>query len=243
MAAHQAMETFAIVPKPPGANIIDTRWVYKLKRDSAGRPTRCKARLVAKGFTQVKGLDFEEVFSPTVSSTSVRLLLALAALYDMDLMHLDFDTAFLYADVKEDIYVSMPPGYEASSTSGKELVLKLNRSLYGLKQSPRNWNHAINAVLLGFGLKRSKADPCVYVKQVAEGGCSSSSFTSMTSLVPPTLRPSCQSSQHTFSVTLSAKFSGRWSSSSAFASRAIDLTGPSTWISQPTCSVFWSATT
>ena len=170
MAAQQAMQTFTIMPKPPGVNVIDSRWVYKLKKDSAGRPTRYKARLVAKGFTQVKGLDFDEVFSPTVSSTSVRLVLALAAAHDMELMHLDFDTAFLNADVKEDIYLSMPPGYEVASNGGEQLVLKLNRSLYGLKQSPRNWNLTINDVLLGFGLERSKADPCVYVKQVAGGG-------------------------------------------------------------------------
>jgi hypothetical protein len=96
---------------------------------------RFKARLVAKGYTQKEGIDYNEVFSLVVKHSSIRVLLALVAQFDLELVQLDVKTVFLHGDLEEDIYMTQPEGFKVASK--KNLVCTLNRSLYGLKQSPR----------------------------------------------------------------------------------------------------------
>ena len=96
---------------------------------------RYKARLVAKGFAQRKGKEYDEIFAPVVRHTSIRILLALVAIYDLELEQLDVKTAFLHGDLDEDIYMEQPEGFVVEGKS--ELVCKLKKSLYDLKQSPR----------------------------------------------------------------------------------------------------------
>ena len=95
---------------------------------------------MVQGFTQVHGLNFFDTYAPVAKMSSVRLVLAIAALLDLELHQLDVDTAFLQAPVKERIYMAQPQGFRV----GKHKVCKLLKSVYGLKQSPRNWNHLIN---------------------------------------------------------------------------------------------------
>ena len=95
---------------------------------------RFKARLIAKGYAQKEGIDYNEVFSPVVKHSSIRILLALVAQFDLELAQLDVKTTFLHGDLEEEIYMSQPHGFEVA---GKEnQVCKLKKSLYGLKQSP-----------------------------------------------------------------------------------------------------------
>ena len=91
-----------------------------------------KARLVAMGFTQLAGIDFTETYSPVARLTSIRMILSLAVLLSLEVHQMDVEAAFRNADIEEEIYVSMAPGYE---TPGR--VWRLLKAFYGLKQSPR----------------------------------------------------------------------------------------------------------
>ena len=94
-----------------------------------------KARLVVKGLAQNKSIDFDDMFSPVVKKTSIRTILSLVAVEDLHLEQLDVKIAFLHRDLEEEIYMQQPQGYEVK---GKEnLVCRLKKSLYGLKQDPR----------------------------------------------------------------------------------------------------------
>ena len=160
--------TFDLVVPPGGANILNSMWVYKYKRDQTGKVVRYKSRLVAKGFSQEAGLDYNETYAPVAHSKTVLLILALAAVLGWFLHNMDVDTAFLNAVLAELVYMRQPPGYDQKGPNGERLVCRLKRSLYGLKQSPRNWNTVINVWLIEYGLKQSQADPCLYIKKVGK---------------------------------------------------------------------------
>ena len=145
---------------PPGINIVKCRYI--LKRKSNGR---YKARLVAKGFSQKLGLDYNKTFAPVVSKSSLRILLSLAAVNDWEIQQLDVKTAFLYGELKEDIYVEAPVGLGYAPGT----ILKLNKSLYGLKQAPREWNKTIHEWLQSQGWKRLQTDRGVYCHTNALG--------------------------------------------------------------------------
>ena len=123
-----------------------------------GKP-KYKARLVAKGYAQTEGIDFQEVFSPVVKMTTLRVLFALTAAMDLELFQMDVKTAFLHGDLDEELYMKQPRGYVIP---GKEKqVCKLKRSLYGLKQAPRQWYKKFDAFMLKHAFKRSHADHCL----------------------------------------------------------------------------------
>ncbi|UYV78997.1 hypothetical protein LAZ67_17000580, partial [Cordylochernes scorpioides] len=146
---------------PPGQKPIDCKWVLKTKLNSKGEITRYKARLVAKGFAQKKGIDYEETFSPVARHDTIRTLLAIAANEDLKLVQFDIKTAFLYGDLQDQIYIKQPEGFN----NGTDLVWKLKKSLYGLKQSPRCWNHKIVNFMKERCLKESTADPCLFFRK------------------------------------------------------------------------------
>ena len=128
---------------------------------------RYKAHLVAKGFSQREGIDFNEVFSPVVKHSSIRVLLAMVALFDLELEQLDVKTAFLHGELEEQIYMKQPEGFVVQ---GKEdHVCLLKKSLYGLKQSPRQWYKRFDSFMLGHGYSRSDYDSCVYHKKFLDG--------------------------------------------------------------------------
>lgn len=78
--------TWILVPCPIGENIVESKWIYKIKKNPDGSISRYKARLVAQGYSQAKGLDYDETFSPVVRHSTVRLVLALAAMFKWDLL-------------------------------------------------------------------------------------------------------------------------------------------------------------
>ncbi|GBP89220.1 Copia protein [Eumeta japonica] len=131
LKAHENNETWTLVEKPPGVKTIGCRWVFRIKNDPSG--IIYKSRLCAKGCSQHYQIDYTETFSPTVRYDSVRILLSEACQYDLKIVQFDVKTAFLYGDIKENIYMNPPEGIE----SPPNFVCKLNRSLYGLKQAPR----------------------------------------------------------------------------------------------------------
>jgi hypothetical protein len=155
-------QTWDLVELPPGRKVVDCKWVYKIKPGDQGCPDRYKARLCARGFTQVQGVDFDETYSPVVKYTSIRVFLVKAVLMKMVIHQMDVVTAFLNAHLDEDVFMKQPPGFEKSGK--KNLVCKLKRSLYGLKQSPRQWNKVIDDFLKKQNFKEIDADCCIYIK-------------------------------------------------------------------------------
>ena len=158
-------ETWELVPRPDGVNVIGSRWVYTVKRDENGNVTKFKARYVARGYSQVPGYDFVETFSPVTRMDVIRLVICIAAILNLYLFNMDVKTAFLNAPVEEVIYVEQPPGFEKYGPNGEKLVCRMLKSLYGLKQSPRNWNRTIDEWLVDYGFEVSEADPCLYIKR------------------------------------------------------------------------------
>jgi len=155
--------TFTLTTLPKGRKLVGSRWVYTVKENDE---KTYKARYVAKGYSQVKGVDYHETFAPTVNFTSVRILMQLAAQYDLILHQMDVKTAYLNAPIDCEIFMEQAEGFEVPSNCGSEkLVYKLNKSLYGLKHSGRNWNGMLHNYLLENGFVQSDVDHCVYVKQ------------------------------------------------------------------------------
>ncbi|KAH9684519.1 Integrase catalytic domain-containing protein [Citrus sinensis] len=128
---------------------------------------RYKARLVAKGFAQKEGIDYNEVFSPVVKHTSIRILLALVAEYELELVQLDVKTAFLHGDLEEEIYMIQPCGFRVAGEENH--VCRLIKSLYGLKQSPRQWYKRFDQFIQGQKFTRSEHDHCVYFRKLPDG--------------------------------------------------------------------------
>lgn len=149
---------FTSVPQPKDKSIVGGRWVYKIKRNADNEPYY-KARYVAKGYSQIPGIDFQDTFSPTAKIASVRTLAQVAVENNMVVHQMDVKTAYLNAPIDCEVYISPPPGFEKDGST----VWKLNKSLYGLKQSGRNWNILLHDKLISFGFVQSKSDPCAYI--------------------------------------------------------------------------------
>ena len=154
------------VELPEEQNCVGSKWVYKVKVDGDGHIDRHKARLVAQGYTQRKGADYDETFSPVVRMESVRTVVGLAVRNGLKLHQLDITTAFLNGELKEEVYMRQPKGFIADGQ--EHLVCKLKRSIYGLKQSPRCWNYTLDNYLKKIGFLQSVNDPCIYIAAVDE---------------------------------------------------------------------------
>ena len=157
--------TFTLTTLPEGKKLVGGRWVYTVKEQSNGSKTY-KARFVAKGYSQVKGVDFQETFAPTANFTSVRTVMQMAAQHDLILHQMDVKTAYLNAPIDCEIFMEQAEGFKTLSDCGEALVYKLNKSLYGLKQSGRNWNDVLHSYLLENGFTQSNVDHCLYVKRI-----------------------------------------------------------------------------
>ena len=123
-----------VIPTPKGVRLIKSKYVYRVKKDWTGKVSKRKSRLVVQGFSQREGVDYDETFAPVAKVTTFRLMLALAKTLNLEIHQLDVDSAFLYADLDEDVFVKPPPGMDVK----QGYCLKLLKSLYGLKQAPRN---------------------------------------------------------------------------------------------------------
>jgi histone deacetylase 1/2 len=160
---HQALmknQTWRLVPRPKGKNIIGCKWVYKVKRKADGTIDRYKARLVAKGFKQRYGIDYEDTFSPVVKAATIRLVLSIAVSQGWSLRQLDVQNAFLHGILEEEVYMSQPPGY--TDKSHPDYVCKLDKALYGLKQAPRAWYARLCKRLQSLGFVPSRADTSLF---------------------------------------------------------------------------------
>lgn len=150
---------------PKGTNILPLKEVYKIKVDEKGAITIFKVRFTPKGFLQKKGKDYNETFARTAMYKTERLALALGALFDYEIVQYDVPTAFLNADVEEEVYMEMPKGF---GKDGK--VCRLRKSLYGLKQAPRNWDKLCHSFIIDkMGWTATVSDPSFYFKKSRSG--------------------------------------------------------------------------
>ena len=127
------------------------------KTDRFGRVARANTRLVARGFVQREGIDFFETFSLCLSVTSIRLVAALACKLGLDLWHFDAEQAFVQPKLKEIVFIRLPQ--VGGALSG--VVVRLGRSLYGLKQASRTWHQDLVRGMKCLGFEQCAADACV----------------------------------------------------------------------------------
>ncbi|WVZ16815.1 hypothetical protein V8G54_009797 [Vigna mungo] len=151
-----------LVELPKGSKRVGCKWVFKTKHDSKGNIERYKSRLVAKGFTQKDGIDYKETFSPVSKKDSLRIVLALVAHYDLELLQMDVKTVFLNGDLEEEVYMDQPEGF--TMTGNENLVCKLEKSIYGLKQASRQWYLKFNDTITSYGFVENTVDQCIYIK-------------------------------------------------------------------------------
>ena len=158
--------TFEVVPRSEARNVVKCKWVYKVKRSPEGAPF-FKSRLVAKGFSQKEGIDYFATWAPTARHTTARVFLHLAASRDMEIDAMDVDQAFLQGDLHEEIFMEPPQGLPDSGTT--DVVWRLRKPLYGLKQSPRQWHGKLKMALLQLGFRPSHGDASLYVGKTSKG--------------------------------------------------------------------------
>jgi len=157
LIANGTFEAVPVSAVPSDKKLLSTRWVFTHKTELDGS-LRYKARLVARGDHQRAGADYGELYAPVVSGTTLRTLLAVAAVQDWEVDHMDAVTAFLNAPMDEELYVRVPEGFDHKP----DTVFRLRKAIYGLKQAPRAWNQMLHNWLVAQGLQQSQHDPCLY---------------------------------------------------------------------------------
>ena len=161
---HKTTGTYEAATPPQGRKPVGAKWVFTYKTDKDGLIVKTKARLVAKGFSQVQDVDYFQTFAPTPSSASVKILAAVANEHGLKIFHLDVAQAFVRAKLDTEIYMKLPGG--CGDMSGK--IVRLNRSLYGLKQSGRQWAGLLVETVVEYGMEQCRTDPCVF-RMVVDG--------------------------------------------------------------------------
>jgi hypothetical protein len=162
MNSHKENNTWTLAKLPEGRKTVGSKWIFKKKIGKDGQVERYKARLCAKGYTQEKGIDYNETFAPVLKYKSMRIILSLVAIRDLELKQMDVQTAFLNAEIKEEVFMEQAEGFEQG---GADVVCKLNKTIYGTKQAPNEWNSELsNFIESILGFNRCVSDTCIYTK-------------------------------------------------------------------------------
>jgi len=166
------------VPTPPKIIPVGCKWVFLRKRNEHGQVVRYKARLVAQGFTQKPGIDYDETYSPVMSGITFRYLISMAANLNLKMQLMDVVTAYLYESLDSEIYMRVLEGLKipGPNQNRKMYSIRLQRSLYGLKQSGRMWFNRLSNFLLKRGYTNNDDCPFVFIKKSADGFCIISVF-------------------------------------------------------------------
>ncbi|KAJ9538974.1 hypothetical protein OSB04_031707 [Centaurea solstitialis] len=162
----EALKVWRLVKLPESKSVIDTKWIFKNKKDANNIIVRNKARLVAKGYRQQEGIDYDETFAPVARLEAIRMFLAYAAYKDFTVFQMDVKTAFLYGHLKEEVYVAQPEGFV--NKEHLDYVYVLDKALYGLKQAPRAWYEELSKHLLSKGFKKGSADSTLFLMKDGE---------------------------------------------------------------------------
>ena len=154
---------------PNNRRLIGNKWVLKIKRDGTYR-----ARLVALGYSQIPGVDYTDNFAPVAHDVSFRIALARMMVEKLDSVVNDVETAFLYGDIEEEIFMKSPIGMEEIDPgSSPEDCYQLKKGIYGLCQAARQfWKKFEDTIKKEpFGFTVSPADPCMLFKENNLGIC------------------------------------------------------------------------
>lgn len=150
----QKNNTWTEVPRPVNKKVIDSKWVLKIKNDG-----QYKARLVARGFQQKCDGSFYDIYAPVAKVSTFRIFVVVANKLRLPIHQMDVQGAFLYGDINDEVFMSLPNSRNKSKT-----VCKLNKSIYGLKKSPKCWNSKFDNLMKHLGFNRSQNDFCLYIK-------------------------------------------------------------------------------
>ncbi|CAI7744494.1 unnamed protein product [Closterium sp. NIES-53] len=151
--------TWELVELPEGRKAITSKWLFKIKSDADGKIERYKSRLVVEGYQQKEKVDYKELFAPVVKPTTLRTLLAGAAIKGWVVKQMDVTTAFLNGVLEEEIFMAQLEGFD----DGRGRVLRLKKALYGLKQAPRQWYLKLRGLLEEIGFTPSTADHSLFM--------------------------------------------------------------------------------
>lgn len=179
LGALEENETWIVAYLPKGKTAIDCKWLYKVKYKPGGSIDILKARLVILGCRQKYRIDYRETFAPIAKMTTIRSLLAIAAMNNWVTCQMDVTKSVLHGDLLEDIYMKFPKGYLGPSAqitcrqgefiagpiTPSTKVYKLQKSLYGLKQAPRQCFAKLSSALISFGFTQSKCDYSLFTKK------------------------------------------------------------------------------
>ena len=154
------MDSWEVVDRTEEMNVLQSIWAFKIKRFPDGLIKKFKARFCARGDQQLEGIDYFETYAPVVQWTTVRLLLILEVLLKLKSKQGDVTAAFLHSELEEgeNVYVEMSLGFRKQ---GK--VLKLKKTLYGLKQSSRSFWKYLTRAMEACNMEVSNIDPCLFV--------------------------------------------------------------------------------
>ncbi|GAU45869.1 hypothetical protein TSUD_187020 [Trifolium subterraneum] len=158
--------TWVLSYLPPGCKPLGCKWIFKKKMKVDGTIDKFKARLVIQGFRQKEGIDYFDTYAPVARITTIRLLIALAAIHNLVIHQMDVKTTFLNGDLEE-VYMKQPEGFVMPGNEHK--VCKLVKSLYGLKQAPKQWHQKFDEVVLSNDFILNQADKCLYSKFDSSG--------------------------------------------------------------------------
>ncbi|KAI5332690.1 hypothetical protein L3X38_022819 [Prunus dulcis] len=165
MKALQKNNTWDIVNLPKETKPVGCKWAFTVKYNADGTVGRYKARLVAKRLTHMYGVDYHDTFALVAKMNTVRVLLSLVISMDWTLRQFDVKNAFLHGELKEEVYMSLPPGYSVIGDTRNEC--KLKKALYGLKQFPRAWFDRFTAAMNNFGYQKANTNHILFIKHSA----------------------------------------------------------------------------
>lgn len=165
LAGIELLGTWEEVESSNGQRPIKSKWARRVSREANG-DFKFRSRIVAQGFMEEYGVHYFQTFAPTISLKTLMMFLHIAAAEDMDLRHLDVSNAYLEAPAQSEIYLQLP---KTEWKDGKPRIVRLLKSLYGLKESGYEWNKFVDSILIDFGFTRCFSDPCLYFKVSALG--------------------------------------------------------------------------
>ena len=162
-----------VVQTPQGIKPVGYKWVFVRKRNENNEIMRYKARLVAQGFSQRLGIEYEETYSPVMDAITFCFLISLTVSKGLDMRLMDVITAYLYGSIDNDIYIKIPEGFtllEVVNAKPRSMCsIKLQRSLYGLKQSKCMWYNHLSEYLLKEGYAHNPICLCIFIKKSKTG--------------------------------------------------------------------------
>jgi len=167
MATLDANATWELVALIEDKKAIGCRWVYKIKHNADGSVNKYKARLVAKGYAQTYGINYEETYSPVAKMINVGVIIVMVAAKRWSLHQMDVNNVFLHGDLHEEVYMEQPLGYV--DQTHLNLVYRLKKILYRLKQALRAWSDKIGQYFVTSGFQTSNANFSLYVKKTNHG--------------------------------------------------------------------------